>query len=88
MLHTLAYVLQVQDRWTEALPWYEKAWKQSVGQPDAVRREMGFYLIRACVHENRSDRAAQVLAALRNQEPGLLVPSDLADLMPGPGPQP
>jgi|APTNR8051073442_1049403.scaffolds.fasta_scaffold00025_167 tetratricopeptide (TPR) repeat protein len=88
VLHTLAYVLQVQDRWTEALPWYEKAWKQSVGQPDAVRREMGFYLIRACVHENRSDRAAQVLAALRNQEPGLLVPSDLADLMPGPGPQP
>lgn len=81
VLHTLAYALQVQDRWAEALPWYEKAWKQSVGQPDAARREMGFYLIRACMHENRRDRAVQVLAALRRWEPGLLVPSDLAELL-------
>jgi tetratricopeptide (TPR) repeat protein len=88
VLHTLAYVLQVQGRWAEALPWYEKAWKQSVGQSDAARREMGFYLIRACLHENQRDRAAQVLATLRRLEPGLLVPSDLADLLPGPGPQP
>lgn len=85
VLHTLAYVLQVQNRWAEALPWYEKAWKQSVGQPDAARREMGFSLIQAFLHEDRKDRAAQVLRSLRRMDPNLLIPAELSELLPEQG---
>lgn len=80
VLDTLAFVLQSQERWAEALPLYERAHQRALHMPPAVRREIGFHLIRAYLQQDRSGDAGLVLQELLREDPGLLIPPDLEKL--------
>lgn len=80
VLDTVGYVLQVQQRWPEALPFYERAFQRSTHLPDAVRQEIGFHLARAYVQADKPESATYLLETMRKESPGLMLPSDLEGL--------
>lgn len=78
VLDTLGYALFQQGRYEEAAATLERARQRARHQPPEVQHEIAFHLARAWLKAGQSGRARDVMRALLERQPGLLVPADLA----------
>lgn len=80
-LDTQGFVFMQQGNWAEACPVLDRAWQRARTLPPATRAEIGIHLAHAYLKNGEPHLAVQVIELLRRENPGLLLPPELQELI-------
>lgn len=81
ILDTQGFVLMQQGDWGNAVELLDRALRRSRSIPASARAEIGMHLAQAYLKNDEPRFAREVLAALLKENPGLLLPPELAALI-------
>lgn len=81
ILDTQGFVFMRQGNWNDAVRVLARAWRRSRSLSASARAEIGLHLAQAYLKNNEPRFAQETLSALLRENPGLLLPPELAALM-------